>query len=266
MAGLPKGGYGIVGRMAMRSDKISKEAKAVYALLCSYTGGKHYCYPSVETMAKDLQTSTRTIIRLTEDLKKHGFSRKIKVGKDKRKTAYIPLHPYGGIGDTDDTYLEEIDDTDDMQLGDTDGTVRITDNNNNISMIPKLKQPKTSKKKDKTIPKEIIVSEDMQSVLDTIKKYGKQDLKKSKAARERIGVLLETYTAREICAAYVEFSKDAFWIERDLPLSGFDSQFDRFDVKAQKANRASQTGWHSAQMTDYSPANLKELEEVLAKI
>jgi hypothetical protein len=176
MAGLPKGGYGIVGRMAMRSDKVSKEAKAVYALLCSYTGGKHYCYPSVETLAKDLQTSTRTIIRLTEELKAHGFARKIKVGKDKRKTAYIPLHPYGGIGAMDDTYLEEIDDTDDTQIGDTHGTVIITSNNNKESHAdawtpPFLKDTKTSKRKPKAIVNHY---PEIQSLLNILSESGEK--------------------------------------------------------------------------------------------
>ena len=132
-AGLPKGGYGIIGRAAMRSDKICKEAKAVYALLCSYTGSKHYCYPTVETLATDLQTSERTIIRLTEELQAHGFCKKVKVANNKRKTAYIPLHPYGAIGDTDDTILEGIGDTDDTINGDTHGTLILTVNNNSSS-------------------------------------------------------------------------------------------------------------------------------------
>ena len=159
-AGLPKGGYGIIGRAAMRSDKICKEAKAVYALLCSYTGSKHYCYPTVETLAADLQTSERTIIRLTEELQKHGFCKKVKVANNKRKTAYIPMHPYGAIGDTDDTILEEIGDTDDTIKGDSHGTLILTVNNNSSSgggwsladkglkPIKTPKEPKAKKARD----------------------------------------------------------------------------------------------------------------------
>lgn len=130
MSGLPKGGYGIIGRAAMRSDKVCKEAKAVYALLCSYTGSKHYCYPTVKTLAKDLMTSERTIIRLTEELKANGFCKKVKVSDNNRKTAYVPLSPYGSIGDTDDTYQSKIGDTDDTINGDTDDTLRITSKSN----------------------------------------------------------------------------------------------------------------------------------------
>lgn len=151
-SGLPKGGYGIIGRAAMRSDKVSKESKAVYALLCSYTGSKHYCYPTVETLAADMQTSERTIIRLTEELQAHGFCRKVKVKNNKRKTAYIPLNPYGSIGDTDDTILDEIGDTDDTIKGDTHGTLILTSNNNSIAaaalIAPKFgKETKTKVKK-----------------------------------------------------------------------------------------------------------------------
>mgnify|MGYP000128354556 CR=1 FL=1 len=149
MSNLPKGGYGIVSRMAMRSDKVSKESKAVYALLCSYSGGKHYCYPTVATIAKDLGMSERTAIRLTEELQKNGFVNKVKVSNNKRKTAYIPLFPYGGIGDTDDI-IQEIGDMDGTINGDMDGTLIITSNSNSkdapLSMLPNLKQSKPKRK------------------------------------------------------------------------------------------------------------------------
>lgn len=203
MAGLPKGGYGIVGRMAMRSDKVSKEAKAVYALLCSYTGGKHYCYPSVETLAKDLQTSTRTIIRLTEELKAHGFARKIKVGKDKRKTAYIPLHPYGGIGDTDDTYLEEMDDTSDTQLGDTHGTVRITGKSNSMDMTPRtFEQGKDKTRKKSKIPQDI--QDKTQFVYKAIEEVTDKDqckAYKNASMAKRISDAIDEYGAEVVCEA-----------------------------------------------------------------
>ncbi len=159
--GLPKGGYGIIGRAAMRSDKVSKESKAVYALLCSYTGSKHYCYPTVETLSADMQTSERTIIRLTEELQAHGFCKKVKVKNNKRKTAYIPLNPYGSIGDTDDTIK-----------GDTHGTLILTSNNNSIAAAACL--PKTNYGKEtKTKVKKTIDLSSIEPVLKILRETDK---------------------------------------------------------------------------------------------
>lgn len=200
MASLPKGGYGIVGRMAMRSDKVCKEAKAVYALLCSYTGGKHYCYPTVITLAKDLCTSERTIIRLTEELRQHGFCRKLKVGKDKRKTAYIPLHPYGGLDDTDGTYLTELDDTDGTQLDDTDGTLRITENNNNkaadVIIKPPIAKIKNRKPKAKIDLSEI---EPVMQILRMGSKYADNSITIN--LRNLIRNEIEAHGEEYVCAA-----------------------------------------------------------------
>ena len=86
MTSIPAGGYGVVSRRVMRMPGVSKEAKAVYALLCSYTGDKDYCFPTVETLAADLETSERQIIRLTEELKLKGLVEKRKLDGNKRKT------------------------------------------------------------------------------------------------------------------------------------------------------------------------------------
>jgi predicted transcriptional regulator len=118
---------------------VSKEAKAVYALLCSYAGDKEYCFPTVQTLAADLETSERQIIRLTQELKDKGLVEKRKLDGDKRKTSYIPLVPDFPIDDKydtqkidviDDTKSVEKHDTDDTQIGDMDGTLILTYNTN----------------------------------------------------------------------------------------------------------------------------------------
>jgi hypothetical protein len=123
----------------MRMPGVSKEAKAVYALLCSYTGDNEYCFPTVQTLSADLETSERQIIRLTEELKEKGLVEKHKLDGDKRKTTYIPLVPDFPIDDKydtqkidviDDTKSVEKHDTDDTQIGDMDGTLILTYNTN----------------------------------------------------------------------------------------------------------------------------------------
>ena len=207
-AGLPKGGYGIIGRAAMRSDKICKEAKAVYALLCSYTGSRHYCYPTVETLATDLQTSERTIIRLTEELQAHGFCKKVKVANNKRKTAYIPLHPYGAIGDTDDTILEGIGDTDDTINGDTHGTLILTVNNNSSrsgggwSLADKGLKPTKTIKESK-----VKKARDFSSIEPVLKVLREYDANIEKA----ISINTQRMIEHEIEENGVEFVSDAVY-------------------------------------------------------
>lgn len=78
------GGYGSVQRLVMRSKTISISSKALYALLCSYTGNSQFCFPSQETLAEDLKTTKRTISRLLNELEKEGLVRRQKLFNDIR--------------------------------------------------------------------------------------------------------------------------------------------------------------------------------------
>lgn len=124
----------------MRMPGVSKEAKAVYALLCSYTGDKDYCFPTVDTLAEDLDCSPRQVIRLTEELQEKGLCRKDKLEGNNRKTAYIPLIPdftTSAIDVTNEkkhdihvTNESQIGDTHDTRTSDTHGTLILTTNTN----------------------------------------------------------------------------------------------------------------------------------------
>jgi predicted transcriptional regulator len=52
----------------MRMKGITIQSKAVYALLCSYTGDKEFCFPSIESMAKDMNCSKESIMRYLKEL------------------------------------------------------------------------------------------------------------------------------------------------------------------------------------------------------
>ena len=49
-----KGGFGLVYQDVMRNENISIESKAIYGYLSSIAGVGGECYPSVETICKDL--------------------------------------------------------------------------------------------------------------------------------------------------------------------------------------------------------------------
>lgn len=136
-----------------------------------------------------------------------------------------------------------------------------------LTLTPPLyKESKTNKKRDKTKKKEVVHSIESIKVFEAIQIFGKQDLRSSQAAEDHISELLQSYSSDDICGAYLQFSKDRYWIDSGLPLAGFKKQFDKYHVKAQAHARASVTGWHSQQQADRSPADLKDLEKVLAEI
>lgn len=71
-------GYGIVQSAVMKMQGLSKEAKALYALLASYTGASDYCWPSIETQSNDLQCSKASIKRYQSELVKLELLQKSK--------------------------------------------------------------------------------------------------------------------------------------------------------------------------------------------
>lgn len=56
-------GWGIVRQDVMRDSSLSVEAKAIYAYLCSIAGTGGVCYPSVETMMRDLDVSRGRLVK-----------------------------------------------------------------------------------------------------------------------------------------------------------------------------------------------------------
>lgn len=58
-----KGGYGVVYQDVMRNKSLSPEAKAIYAYLSSIAGSGDSCYPSVETMQKELCMSKNRLMK-----------------------------------------------------------------------------------------------------------------------------------------------------------------------------------------------------------
>ena len=65
-------GYGIIHRSVMKED-MSRGAKLVYALLCSYANSETAeAFPSQETMSNDLRCSEKPIREWLDELVEHG--------------------------------------------------------------------------------------------------------------------------------------------------------------------------------------------------
>lgn len=58
-----KGGYGVVYQDVTRNSNISAAAKGLYAYLSAFCGASDECYPSVETIIKEMSMSRDTFYR-----------------------------------------------------------------------------------------------------------------------------------------------------------------------------------------------------------
>lgn len=56
----------------LRNPAYSINIKMIYMLLCSYAGAISSCYPSKETIAKDLNISVRTVYSVLKELEELG--------------------------------------------------------------------------------------------------------------------------------------------------------------------------------------------------
>lgn len=87
-------GYGVIQRDFMTMD-IDVYAKCVYALLRTYSGDKTSCYPSLNTITKDLKISKNTAIKavkILESINMIAVRRSKKSGKNENSVnVYIPL-------------------------------------------------------------------------------------------------------------------------------------------------------------------------------
>ena len=73
-----KGGYGVVYQYVMRNKLLSPEAKAIYAYLSSIAGSGDSCYPSVETMQKELCMSKNRLMKHMGQLIAFGVVEKVR--------------------------------------------------------------------------------------------------------------------------------------------------------------------------------------------
>lgn len=71
--------FGLVGTDVIQDSELSLRAKAVYALLCTYSGDDRTCYPLVSTLCDRTNVSRRTMERILKELElKNYVTRKYK--------------------------------------------------------------------------------------------------------------------------------------------------------------------------------------------
>lgn len=71
-------GYGTVTKSAMQDKDLSIEAKAIYAYLCSFAGGKDEAWPSISKMCYDLNVEERRFRKHMKLLIEHEYIEVVK--------------------------------------------------------------------------------------------------------------------------------------------------------------------------------------------
>ena len=61
----------------MTDPELSVQAKALYSVLCCYANKNRLCWPSISTLADDLDTSQSSIKRWLKELKSHNYIKRI---------------------------------------------------------------------------------------------------------------------------------------------------------------------------------------------
>ncbi len=84
-----KKGFAQVPRIVLKAERLSRNAKCLYALLLDYAWQKDSCFPGQDKLAKDLCISERTIRRDLIELKEYGLIDWNQRGKNKTNLYYI---------------------------------------------------------------------------------------------------------------------------------------------------------------------------------
>lgn len=99
-------GYGMIQTDIMTLKGVSIQAKALYALLASYTGSGDYCFPSIKTISENLEISEKLVYKYMKELKENNLVIVSKLYKDLRNHHQYELCY---IEPTQNVNVDEID-------------------------------------------------------------------------------------------------------------------------------------------------------------
>ncbi len=78
---LSRSGFTQVPNCVLKSDKLSPGAKLTYTMLLSYAWDNEYCFPGQETLAKDMGSGRRSVVRYIKELEQSRFLKIKKLGQ-----------------------------------------------------------------------------------------------------------------------------------------------------------------------------------------
>lgn len=80
---LSTAGFTQVPNRVLKSPKLSPGAKLTYAMLLSYAWQNEFCFPGQETLAKDMGSGLRSVVRYIRELEDENFLKIHKRGQGK---------------------------------------------------------------------------------------------------------------------------------------------------------------------------------------
>lgn len=66
-------GYGQIAKLIMTDKDLTIEAKAIYAYLCSFSGGGNQAFPSIQKMCADLRITPKRFYKHFEYILDKGY-------------------------------------------------------------------------------------------------------------------------------------------------------------------------------------------------
>lgn len=120
---LSGGGYGNIPKLVMTDNRISVEAKALYAYICVYSGSSYSAMPSKKTAMYHLNISSNSYSKYGHELEELGYISRERVQRDGKfvgvrfvlaksvKTTADETEPHTKISDTMDSPCIKISDT-----------------------------------------------------------------------------------------------------------------------------------------------------------
>lgn len=67
------GGFTQVPNVILKNADLSVGAKLAYAMLLSYAWQNDYCFPGQDTLAEDMGSGKRSVVRYIDELERNGY-------------------------------------------------------------------------------------------------------------------------------------------------------------------------------------------------
>ena len=94
---LSQSGFTQVPNSMLKSNKLSPGAKLTYAMLLSYAWQNEYCFPGQETLAEDMGSGLRSVVRYIKELEEAKYLKIKKLGQGRVNLYELNLTvPKGG--------------------------------------------------------------------------------------------------------------------------------------------------------------------------
>lgn len=215
MDGIFKQGFGVIGKVPMRDKRLSAEAKAIYAYICSFAGAGGTAFPSVALICDELGMSENRFYRHKKQLEECGYLECVQQRQGNRLTKNIykivgfprSLSPH--FEGTQNEYTQNVG-------SQNEGTINNSSINNSFKSINSKEIYPSEKKEDSGVKKKPVKHKhgEYQNVLLTDEELDKLKADFPRDWQQRIETLSE-YIASKGAKYKSHFVTIKSWARRD---------------------------------------------------